>query len=113
MKINQAIRLIKSHLTDDLRQPRYRGHPNPLRGHCYVAAEALYHLVGGRPHSLRMGDEVHWYLVLDGRVIDPTVSQFKSLPDYSSGRGRGFLTKQPSRRAQKVLDRISEKRCQQ
>ena len=32
--------LIAESLTDDLRRPPWRGSPNPLAGHCYVASEA-------------------------------------------------------------------------
>lgn len=39
---------VRSGLTDDLRKPEYRGNPNPMAGHCYVASEALYHLLGGK-----------------------------------------------------------------
>lgn len=69
--------------------------------------------------------DTHWWLEKhgldshyansDGKVVlsipgdllcrlDPTVSQFKNLPDYSKGRGRGFLTKRPSKRARILMD---------
>lgn len=83
------------------------------KGNCYVTCEALYHLLGGKaagltPHTLRHEGSVHWYLVMRHRdmtrVIDPTASQFKTTPDYSVGRGRGFLTRKPSKRAQKMME---------
>ncbi len=40
------MRDIVAQLTDDLRRPPYKGNKNPLTGHCYVASEALYHLLG-------------------------------------------------------------------
>lgn len=88
-----------------------------MRGNCYVTCEALYHLLGGKesgykPMTVRHEGDVHWFLVFEGTknlgyyglggcrvVIDPTVSQFKTKPDYNKGRGRGFLTKKPSTRA--------------
>jgi|HubBroStandDraft_6_1064221.scaffolds.fasta_scaffold387407_3 hypothetical protein len=84
------------------------------RGNCYVTCESLFHLLGGKaagyvPHTLRHEGAVHWYLVqypgdfYAEAIIDPTVSQFKTPPDYSKGRGRGFLTKKPSKRAQKLM----------
>ena len=95
------------------------------RGNCYVTCEALYHLLGGAeagyvPHTVRHEGAVHWYLVRardfhlglklgtleDRQVIDPTVSQFKTTPDYSKGRGRGFLTKKPSKRARALMDKL-------
>jgi len=36
------------YLSDDLRRPPWKGDPNPLAGHCYVASEALYHLLGDK-----------------------------------------------------------------
>ena len=87
------------------------------RGNCYVTCEALYHLLGGKaagytPHTVRHGDSVHWYLVLkDARsggttVIDPTAGQFDVAPPYHLGRGRGFLTRGPSRRARELMARL-------
>ena len=84
-------------------------------GNYYVTCESLYHLLGGKnagwtPHTIRHEGTVHWYLVKDARntlasdwVIDPTVSQFKTKPDYTKGRGRGFLTRKPSKRARAMM----------
>ncbi len=110
------------------------GKRKPRRGNCYVTVESLYHLLGGKdvgltPHTLSHEGAVHWYLVWDlsvlhGRplskvanalvsgvhastrylIIDPTRSQFKTPPPYHSGRGRGFLTKNPSKRAVAMMD---------
>ena len=83
-----------------------------MRGNCYVTCEALYHLLGGKavglvPMCLKHEGDTHWYLELrtptGNHIIDPTVSQFKTLPDYSVGRGSGFLTKKPSKRARKLM----------
>lgn len=92
------------------------------RGNCYVSAEALYHLLGGKdrglvPHVVKHEGDTHWYLVwriwLDPKsgklasiIIDPTVKQFKTKPDYTKGRGSGFLTKRPSKRARKLMNEM-------
>lgn len=99
---------------NDLLKPEFHDGPHPLYGHCYVAAEALYHHAGGRASvytPVRARDHngtVHWWLEdLRGNIIDPTASQYLELgqtPPYKSGRRAGFLTKQPSKRAQEVLD---------
>lgn len=93
------------------------------RGNCYVTCEALYHLLGGAvsgwvPHTVRHEGDVHWYLVkrhvydVGGRyqpgrytevVLDPTAQQFSTPPPYHLGRGRGFLTKKPSKRAAALM----------
>lgn len=82
------------------------------RGNCYVTCEALYHLLGGRkagyvPHRVKHEGDTHWYLVLDRTyIIDPTASQFKTPPPYEKGRGAGFLTKKPSRRARDMMKHL-------
>lgn len=95
-------------LTDDLRRKPWRGNPNPLAGHCYVASEVEYHLRGGKPMFVRHEDQPHWFVVRDGQVIDHTASQFETPVPYENGVGKGFLTRQPSKRAQIVLDRLSQ-----
>lgn len=102
------------------------------RGNCYVTCEALYHLLGGKragwvPMTLKHEGQTHWYLVkrewdpqqgpwfdsklglikgawITAVLLDPTVSQFKTPPDYSKGRGCGFLTKKPSKRAKALME---------
>jgi len=87
-----------------------------MRGNCYVAAEALYHILGGTagdwvPQRMRLPDgETHWWLKhrLTGTILDPSRVQFGSqLPDYSQGRGAGFLTRQPSKRALAMIRQLT------
>lgn len=78
---------IRSALSDDLRSSRYRGQACSTAGHCYVASEAAYHAMGGSasgftPQFVRHEGEPHWYL-------------------------KGFLTKEPSKRARVILERIA------
>jgi len=83
-----------------------------MRGNCYVASEALYHLMGGKatgwtPMQMQTETDSHWFLKhSNGTIVDPTVQQFTTPPDYSAARGRGFLTKQPSRRAAELMQHI-------
>lgn len=96
-------------LSDDLRRRPWKGHPNDLAGHCYVASEALYHLLGGRlsgwtPMNVRVGSVSHWFLKgPDSEILDPTAAQFDIHIPYAEARGRGFLTRMPSRRAQLLM----------
>lgn len=100
-------------LSDELRKPQYRGSVNPLRGHCYVASEALYHLAGGsasglRPMNVKHEGDQHWFLATDdGTPIDLTAGQFSTPVPYGSARGRGFLTRAPSARAREVIRRVA------
>ncbi len=106
------------------------------RGNCYVLCEALYHLMGGKtsgwkPCTVRHEGDVHWFLMRDNAVaapitgtrsistaprvedlalsdivLDPTVKQFNTPPPYHLGRGCGFLTKQPSKRAKALMEKM-------
>jgi hypothetical protein len=87
------------------------------RGNCYVTCEAMYHLLGGaaagyKPMVMRHESDTHWFLLHTsgmynlGMVVDPTVSQFKTKPDYSKARGCGFLTKKPSKRARELMKKL-------
>lgn len=104
--------LIRFSLTDELRRPGYGSHP--MAGYCYIASEAYYHLMGGKvagfiPCTIKHEGVTHWYLKhKSGRIIDITADQFKVPPDYSKGRGRGFLTKNPSKRAQIIMKRFKK-----
>jgi hypothetical protein len=109
MNLTSLVSQVQSALTDDLRRAPWRGSPDPLAGHCYVACEAVYHASGQRlrPTFVRHEGAPHWYLRTDdGQVIDPTAGQFKTPVPYDLGRGKGFLTRQPSKRAAVVLARI-------
>jgi len=110
--------LVIDSLTDDLLTPKYRrmkkgnNLPNTF-GHCYVASEAAYYLLGGKEegwkpmHMTHLGAS-HWFLKHEsGFILDLTYNQFKSPLDYSKARGSGFLTKEPSKRAKKLLMKIN------
>lgn len=109
--LNMVVTAVQNALTDDLRREPWRGNPNRLAGHCYVASEALYHLLQSKPwtvksHFIQWEGSPHWYLTIDGWVVDPTVGQFGVVPDYLLGVGKGFLTREPSKRAQTVIERV-------
>ena len=107
---------VQGALTLDLLREPYRSRvaagAHPLTGHCYVASEAYYHLAGGKavglkPMCVQHEGGPHWWLRdADGRDIDLTAAQFSSPVPYKLGRGKGFLTTQPSKRAQQVIDAV-------
>jgi hypothetical protein len=117
LPVDQAVALVRAQLGPHLLDPK-RAKVRPADaaatwGCCYVAAEAVYHLTGGKagplsPKSVRVPDDVHWYLhtAFSGEVVDPTADQFAEAPDYAAGVRRGFLTLQPSKRAQRVIDAV-------
>jgi hypothetical protein len=90
--------------------PKYKGRD---QAHCYAATEAVYHLLGGpasayRPKQLTLGPETsHWWLEgPNGEIVDPTHDQFEEPIDYTLGTGKGFLTREPSKRANEIIQRV-------
>ena len=114
MRTAEYSRHIAPHLTDDLRRPKYRGNSNIWAGHCYVVSEVIYHLnyKEWNPCFVRHEGEPHWYLthVTTGRILDLTASQFKTPVSYDKGVRKGFLTRQPSKRAKILMERIAHVR---
>lgn len=84
-------------------------------GQCYVWSEAYYHLKGGVESGLtpiqgNWEGTSHWALrTAEGKIIDLTVSQFVETPNYDLFRGRGFLTKEPSKKAQKIIKSLGNR----
>jgi 8-oxo-dGTP diphosphatase len=111
--------LLVPKLTNDLRRTKYQHNPNHLAGHCYVASEALFHMLGGpdsgwAPQQINHEGDSHWYLKHKetGEILDPTAGQFKTKVPYEQGRGKGFLTKEPSKRAQELISRVKAQKAQ-
>lgn len=88
---------------------------DPMTGHCYVATEVAYHLIGKHegycPKVVRHKDQdwTHWFLhhKQSNHIIDITSSQFSSVEldwCYANARYIGLLTRFPSKRAQFVID---------
>jgi hypothetical protein len=102
--------LDESFLDSDRAARRPRTAPKSW-GLCYVACEAVMHLSDERLHPVntKVHGESHWFLRDEaGNIIDPTVDQFQGyipVEEYQEGTGRGFLTKGPSRRTCRLLDK--------
>ena len=115
-------------LTPDLLRPDWRAKAateHHTYGHCYVAAEALFHLIGGWesefvPRYVKYFDEsdnmvcTHWWLYSSRRnmIYDPTKEQYLHAnldPPYHNKKTSFFLTKTPSKRAVIVMDRVKER----
>lgn len=108
---------VQAVLTPDLLRPVYRRRveagADPMTGHCYVAAEALYHLLGGAEAgwfhywTTHEGGPHHWLKNrITGEIIDPTASQFRTAVPYDQGTCSGWLTSKPSKRAAEVMRRV-------
>jgi hypothetical protein len=106
-------------LTDELAQERYRSGFGTYDGFAYIAAEAYFHLAGGReaglqPMQLKYRGRSHWWLVEPaGRVIDLVLGprETSKFP-YHRGHKRLFRYTPAgiSRRAQTVVERVNSAR---
>lgn len=86
-------------------------------GWCYAASEAAYHLLGGKAsgyvpmvssYYLDGERSTHWWLRRpDGTMLDITEGQFPYPFKHSWGRGCGFLTKKPSKKAQEIINAVN------
>lgn len=109
-----SVKAVQSVLTPDLLHKKYRDNP---RAHCYIASEALYHMLGGpaaglTPMNIVHEGSQHWFLRgPNGEIIDPTHGQFENPVPYENARGRGFLTAQPSKRAAEIIRRVQERKA--
>jgi hypothetical protein len=114
-------REVQAALTDDLTAPRYQDGIGRFDGHSYVAAEAYWHLAGGResglqPMQLKRDGVSHWWLRDGkGRVIDLTLARGeKSSFPYQDGTPRSFryTPKGMSNRAATVAERVEGARAE-
>ena len=110
---NEVARRLGALLTPDLLKRAYRPDPAcPVRGHCYVATEALWYLLGAGASPFRtkwapFEGKAHWWLEHRRVVVDPTAAQLgeHALRVYERGHGCGFLTNYPSKRTRTLLRR--------
>jgi hypothetical protein len=110
--------IIVDNLSDELLSSRFRklkkrGAASTF-GHCYVASETAYHLLGGKAEGwksyfIEHENCSHWFIKhKSGLIIDFTADQFTNHIPYNKGIGKGFLTKQPSKRAKILMQRIAK-----
>lgn len=104
---------VQAALQDELVKPEAQGSGHCLKGHCHAAAEALYHLLGGRaggwaPHKLHHEGGPHWFVRhASGRVLDPVAGLFQAPPAYDQAQPATFLTGEvPSGPARAVIERL-------
>lgn len=116
MSPDALLRHVQDALSPDLLRPEYRegNRQNRFHGHCYVAAEALFHLLRQHGHTGWVAvharddsDTVHWWLERGAAILDPTEAQYET-PPYATGRRAGFLTREPSKRARVVIRRVND-----
>jgi hypothetical protein len=130
--IDEIVAAVRASLTDELLDAYWRRYRQTARfvsattGHCFVAAQAVYWLLGGSqagwvgcvmkidPTKPR---DTHWFVRHreSWLVVDPTADQFPSPPDYALGRGCGFSTRRqgkdavgPCKRTKVVIERAKQ-----
>ena len=121
--INELINDIKTVLTEDLLTDYWKKIIRSKKchyttGHCYATSEALYHILGGKKNGYKpmygktkKGNSHWWIEDSKGNILDVTAEQFyyhNAKPPYHNGIGSGFLTKEPSKRAQKIINRLKK-----
>lgn len=112
---------VRSKLTPDLlRDKKYAEMDRGIYcGHCAVASEALFYLLGGKEtgyHLYRAKDEQgisHWWVVnAQGVILDSTREQYTDYglkPPYDKGKkacpnqGHGYV---PTNRAKILMERV-------
>lgn len=98
---------------EDLVKDSYKG-SHPLSGHCYVASESFFHVLGGYDnwdvYRVKHEGVTHWFLKdkESEEIVDLTKEQFESEPPYDRATKTGFLTEDPSKRAEKVINYVKE-----
>src|SRR5438093_7833552 len=112
-------REVQAALSDELRSDEHRIGHGRYDGFAYLAAEAYFHLAGGRdaglrPMQLKHRGKSHWWLLdPSGRVIDLALGprETSKFP-YHRGKSRPFRYTPAgiSRRAQTVVERVRSKR---
>jgi len=112
MKI-KLIEKIVNNLSDDLLKKEYRSIPNKNKftGHCYVASETYYHLSKDdlKVYHIKHENSTHWFLKdSNDNIIDITKEQFKTCVPYEKARRGFFLTKTPSKRSLKLIEKINK-----
>jgi hypothetical protein len=115
------IQQIQSVLSNDLLTHKYRNieRESNVEGHAYTSSEALYYLLGGKSSELKLESATfekngeiftHWWIKChDGTILDPTAEQFYAIgkePPYNQGKQVDFLTKELSKKAAIIINRI-------
>ena len=112
--LKKEINLIKrivDNLSDDLLKKEYRTilDKNKFTGHCYVASETYYYLSNEKLKVYHINHEnsTHWFLKdYKDNIIDITKGQFKTDVPYHKAKRGFFLTKTPSKRSLKLIDKV-------
>ena len=118
-KLKREVQAVLREDDGSLSNPRYAGGPGRFDGYGYVAAEAYFHLAGGREAGLRPMQLLHrgasrwWIEDGNGRVVDLALAR-GDRPDfpYERGKSRPFRGTKAgiSNAAKAIVNAVLERR---
>ena len=132
LTVSQMMAAVEACLSADLLSAQWRRavtpNDHPVAGHCAIASEAMYDLLGGAAagytpyvcgHNPQSKDalapgETHWWLQGPkgalrgaGEIVDVTRAQFDGPFPYHAGKPAGFMSPYPpSQRARQLIARV-------
>jgi hypothetical protein len=124
-EIHRAIEVHPELLKEPYRSKVVKGGAHPHTGHCYVASQALYAILGAKgggysPICMKHEGGSHWAVIRDkdGTILDPTSAQFRTTPDYSKAVRKGYSHPRqrdelgrflPDKRSRKLISLVQKK----
>lgn len=118
-RVQKLSAAVIANLTPDLVKDEFKflQRKSLLGGHCYVASEAMYYLLGARnseymPASIVHEGVKHYYLKhrVTGAALDLTAAQFATPVPYEKGRGMAYRQSKASKRAAIVIERVNARK---
>ena len=91
MIINEVCEIVNMSFSKDTCYPGLRdkwNEENKTLGQCAITALVLNDFLGGKIMRCMSETGSHYYNLINGEIVDLTVYQFNSLPDYNNGEER-------------------------
>lgn len=115
MIIDEVCKIVNLSFSKDTCYPKLRDEwnlDNNTLGHCAIAALILNDFLGGKIMRCECESGSHYYNLINDKIIDITVYQFDSLPNYkmSEERTREYLlsNEDTKNRYKLLLERVKE-----
>lgn len=106
---NEVCEIVSMSFSKDTCYPDLRdrwSEENSSLGQCAITALVLNDFLGGKIMRCMSETGSHYYNLINGEIVDLTVSQFSSLPDYINGEERTreyLLSSEDTRNRYKLL----------
>ena len=115
MIINEVCEIVNMSFSKDTCYPGLRNkwnEENKTLGQCAITALVLNDFLGGKIMRCMSETGSHYYNLINGEIVDLTVFQFESLPEYEKGeeRSREYLlsSEDTKNRYKLLLERVKE-----